>query len=175
MNEFYKKATEIQEWWKASPVEIANDMTSNIEVIDMGYSYSEHSPFVVKSKWSLEHDMYYDIHYYDAGFTWSENHNASIKTAIWHPTAQRVLWIQNESLDTDEESAYSLLTKLGLWTDQNSVYLGQYFFDVDEVALAFIMATQFHKWWNGDDWKTLINLDFNDLSKEEARHLFWTH
>ncbi len=171
MKQYYQKATEVQKWWMQEPWKSNDNLHSNVMTGDRVWEqvYNGFRHGIITEIGECETTLHYYIGLTDedsecSGWTHYTHDDLvtdviEFNVLIWYPTAEMVLWIQSESLDGDEESAYSLLTKLGLWTDQNVDYLGQYFFDVDEVALAFVMATQFNKWWDGEEWETVTDLD----------------
>ena len=55
--------------------------------------------------------------------------------------------------DDEEISTYELLIELGRWVERNTYdYLGSYFFNTGDVMLAYLMATQYALFWNGERW-----------------------
>lgn len=58
-----------------------------------------------------------------------------------------------KGINDDEVSIYEILTDLANWVqagDNIAWYLSRYFFDGADVMLAYVMATQYGLYWNGD-------------------------
>lgn len=58
-------------------------------------------------------------------------------------------------------SAYEILTDIARWINAGDtlyLYLGRYFFNCNDVWLAYAMATRIALFWNGEDWVTLDKL-----------------
>lgn len=82
--------------------------------------------------------------------TWPEPCKSCEWDTVWIPTSDDL-----ERIWKSEDSIYDNIKDLSNWieTEMDADYLWRFFFDLGDVLLAYIMATQYSKVWDGNKWQ----------------------
>ena len=65
-------------------------------------------------------------------------------------------WIQDIIMEKGADSIYEMFADLSHWMNNEVIladYLSLYFTDGNEIWLAYLMATSYELYWNGETWK----------------------